>query len=187
MGERQNKARAAEGPCHRHDFRELLSRGLPACSAEEESSRMRLRDVAKDMAVEAAPRDQGEEETRQRVEGTSAEETNVRRDLLPTNATGETLSKLLIRKRWSAHRPEGRTCVWVSAVGARKAEERVPRVATETFLKSSLGRRKRSPNFCLTSVKRSTDRRGADVCVRLSLRCRGENRRKTSRYGQRDL
>ena len=72
MGERQNKARAAEGHCHRHDSRELLSRGLPACSAEEESSRMRPRNVAKDMAVEAAPRDRGEVETRQRVKGSTA-------------------------------------------------------------------------------------------------------------------
>ena len=33
---------------------------------------MRLRNVAKDMAVEAAPRDRGEVETRQRVKGSTA-------------------------------------------------------------------------------------------------------------------
>ena len=47
-GERQDKGRAAEGPCHRQDFREFLLRRPPACSAQEEGSRMRLCGVARD-------------------------------------------------------------------------------------------------------------------------------------------
>ena len=72
MGKRQNKVRAAEGPCHRHDFRELLLRRLPACSAEEEGSRMRPRGVARDVTVKEAPRDRGEVEPREGVEGATA-------------------------------------------------------------------------------------------------------------------
>ena len=76
-------------------------------------------------------------------------------------------------KKWyvvkDKHRPEERTCVRVTAVEARKAQERAPCDTSERQTPSwnrRSGRRKRSLNFCLASVVIGT---GPESCGRLPL------------------
>ena len=76
-------------------------------------------------------------------------------------------------------RSEGKTptrratvCMWVSAAEARKAEGRAPhviRVRDRDLFDIIVGEEKTLAKFLLDNGGEGTERRGADVCVRLSL------------------